>query len=743
MKFAVRLIQPLLILAVASAATAASVDYGTISSTVAQVLEQGHYSKRLINADLSREFLSEYLDELDSDHLYFTSKDVEGIINAHGATIGADILAGRLTSAFEIFDLFKTRENARAEKISKLLKTGTFDFKGSNSVEVSRSHSPWPATEVEADQLWHDHIEGELLEAKLDGSSLADSIKTVSNRYNQFHIETQQESKRDGMAVFLNSLATAYDPHSEYLRKQDLEDLDSDMSLSMVGIGVVIEPQGKYVRIVSLLPGSPAAADGRLKVNDRIIGIARDKGNFVDISGMSVDRVLGLIRGRKGTHVRLKVISLRGSERREIDLVSRNIDLVDDEAKADLVERTGAGGEKERLGWIVLPSFYGDPEHPNGRSVSHDVRNLVLRLKRENVSGIVIDLRNNPGGELEEAVEVAGLFLGRVPIVQERDRSGKTYISKPQGKQLYDGPLVVVTDHSTASAAELMASALQDYGRAVIVGGHYPTYGKGSVQTVVELGDVIDGVSKKESAQLGALQLTIAKFYRVNGQSTQLRGLAADIQLPSREDMSDEGESAMKHPLIYDETKPVTMNLKMFDRPLPLAQLKELSAARVATTPEFSYIAEDLERERKKQEANRVSLNEADRRSEMAENTSRDKERDAERKKETAALESVCHITCRDPMPRNFRPVNFEQFKESATTAVVSSTDSSSKQPDAIRAETLNILSDLARLSARKPVQEDRVVENSNSGPAPASTTGGTASAGSATVTGKATATTH
>ncbi len=299
--------------------------------------------------------------------------------------------------------------------------------------------------------------------------------------------------------------------------------------------------------------------DGRIKPNDRILAIAKETGDFVDIGGMGIDHVLSLMRSKEGMHVRLKVTALRGtdaSEHRDIELVSRSIELVDDEAKAEVIERQGADGKKERLGWISLPSFYGDPDDPHGKSVTRDMRNLLTKLKWDNVSGIVLDMRNNPGGELEEAVGVGGLFLGPVPIVQEKDRNGEIYVSKAEGHAIYDGPLVVLTDHMTASAAELLGAALQDYGRAVMVGGHYSTYGKGSVQTVVDLCDVMRGVKKKDNDQLGAVQLTIAKFYRVNGQSTQLRGLTSDIQLPSPEDLPLEGESTMDHPLAYDETKP-------------------------------------------------------------------------------------------------------------------------------------------------------------------------------------------
>jgi len=724
MKSATRLLPLFLALVAVSTAKAggvkaSAIEYGTISSAVAQVLEEAHYSQHPLNEDVSRQFLTDYLEDLDADHLYFSRPDVEKILSDHAATLGKDVLAGRLGAAYDIFDLYKKRVNERVDKINLLIKNESFDFASDRTAELMRDHSPWPASDAEADQIWRDRIEGELLDEKLNGTALDDCKQTALSRYLQMRSELQRESKKDAMAILLNSLARAYDPHSEYLRKQDLDDLDSDMRLSMVGIGVVIETQGRYTRIVSLLPGSPAAADGRLKVNDRIAAIAKGDGEFVDIAGMSVDHVLALIRGKQGTRVRLKVIPARStdaSERKEVVLVSRNIDLIDEEAKAEVIERLAPDGKKERLGWITLPSFYGDPEQPNGRSLTRDVRALVLRLKRENVAGMVLDLRNNPGGELEEAVGVGGLFLGPVPIVQEKDRAGKIYVSKADGRQLYDGPLVVVTDHLTASAAELLASALQDYGRAVIVGGHYPTFGKGSVQTVVELGEVIRGVSTKESDQLGALQLTIAKFYRVNGQSTQLRGLTADVQLPSPEDLPAEGESGMKNPLQYDETKPVIALTKtaFAAHPLPLAQLKELSTKRTASQQEFIYLNEDLDRERKKEEANRISLNENLRRTERDQEKAREKEREAARKLTARLDETILRIKPRDVRAKSPSVASKAGEKQSAAAPVTDASPSSTtKPPDVIRAEALNILSDLVRFSSKKADPGERLVENS------------------------------
>lgn len=719
-------VQIFALLAVLSAAGAATpTDYAAVSSAVAQVLEQGHYSKRKITPELSRQFLANYLHDLDVDHLYFTQEDVDAITKAHADTLGSDALTGRTAAAIEIFELYKKRVNDRMAKIDALLKSG-FDFTGSRTVELTREHSKWPVDEAEADRLWKNQLAGEILDEKLNGSGDAACVQVVSGRYKQSQAELlDQPQDSEAVSIFLNALVRTYDPHSEYLRKQDMDDLDSDMSLSMVGIGVVIEGDGRYVRIVNVLPGSPAAQDGRLKPNDRILAIAKGDEDFIDIAGMSTDHVLSLMRSQAGTRIRLKVTASRDADasasvRRDIDLVSRPIDLVDDEAKAEVVERLQPDGKKERLGWITLPSFYGDPDHPHGKSVSSDVRNLVIQLKRENVSGMVIDMRNNPGGELEEAVNVGGLFLGPVPIVQEKDRDGKIFVSRADSRALYDGPLVVLTDHMTASAAELLAAALQDYGRAIMVGGNYSTYGKGSVQTVVDLEDVIDN-PKKVGDDLGAVQLTIAKFYRVNGQSTQLRGLTADIKLPSPEDLPEDGESLMDNPLAYDEIKPARFFAKTIVHSLPVAQLRELSSARVAADREFQYLEEDVDHETKKDQANLLSLNEITRRAELSDATARDKQRAAERKLRKTLGETVIEVGLHDladklPVPAIAQAAN--PATSSADPAPVAAAVPA--KPDPMRAETLNILSDLIHLTVKKTAT---VAENISAKTDPASKT--------------------
>jgi len=692
----------LLLFAVAATASPEKVlGHAEISQIVAEALEENHYSRHPVDAELSRRFLEDYIEELDSDHLFFTKTDVDDILSTHEEVFAREIKDGRMGGAWSIYDLYLERVNARIRKIQEFLKSNTFDFNSDRTVEIDRGHSPWPADNAEGDRLWRDQIEGEVLDEKLNGSPAAECVQTVQERYEQLRKELNQRERQDVLAIVLSALARAYDPHSEYLTKTDLEDLDSDMRLSMVGIGVVLQPEGRYVKIVGLLPDGPAARDGRLKVNDRIVAVAHGSSDFVDIVGMSFDRILEQLRAKKGTQVRLKVIAPRGadpSRRKEINLVCRKIELTGDEAKAEVIERTDGDGRSERLGWIKLPSFYGEPDHPEDRSSTRDVRNLLIQLKRQQISGLVVDLRDNPGGELDEAVDTGGLFLGQVPIVQEKDSKGKVYISKAETKKIYDGPMVVVTNHLTASAAELFASALKDYHRAVIVGGNFPTYGKGSIQTVVELDDIIPKEWKSKGEELGALDLTIGKFYRVNGSSTQLHGLDADLHLPSPEDVTDEGESALKNPLAYDETKPITTKSAPYF--LPVSELKQLSAKRISDDPEFRYLTEDLERQKKTAQTNLISLNEQSRRAELDAAKKLQQDRNAERSRKNITLEKVIRLSPDGGW--TYGKAGGEEVKKSAESGVPKTDGSKENQPDPVRGEALNILCDLMKLTQPK-----------------------------------------
>ncbi len=686
-------------------AVAREVTPGQVASAVGQLLQDGHYSGQKMEEGLSRRALRNYLESLDYDHLYFTQKDVDVLEALHGPALSSDVLSGNLDPVFRIFDLYKHRAEERIGKAREILKED-FDFQSGRSVEQSRAKSPWPADAAEADALWHDRLEGEMLDEKLSGHEKG-ARETVEKRCDEALRDAREQSRKETLAMFLSALAQSFDPHSDYLTKEDLEDLNSDMSLSMVGIGAVLSSEDGFTKIVDLLPGSPARSNGRIRLNDRIIGIAQGDGPFVDVNGMRLDRVLDMIRGKAGSTVRLKLMPEHvndPSERRVVEIARREIKLKEDEAKAEVVERESGGG-MERLGWLALPSVYGDedPAVKRNKSVTRDARRLLTRLNQEKVAGLVLDLRGNGGGLLDEAVSLSGLFVGKGPVVQVKSGDGKMEVAEAHGAALFDGPMVVLTDRMTASAAEILASTMQDYGRAVIVGGER-TFGKGTVQTVLNLSDFIRAKAKDKS-QTGALQLTIAKYYRVAGGSPQLRGVAPDISLPTADDLPNSGEIAEKDPLPYDEIQPAVFQ-RDHEHSLFLSELRGRSAARVETSQEFGFVREDLARDRTRLSENRLSLNERTRRAEMASDKQRDAQRASERRAAGQASEKVCFITLETPRKH---PERAEFVTENSLAPLNGEPARETDEPkaptvDPAKDESLNILHDLIALSRAEKI---------------------------------------
>ncbi len=700
---------------------AREVDQGRLESTVGHLLKEAHYSGRPFDEAMSRRVLGNYIDDLDFDHLYLTQGDIESLVASYGPTLGNEILAGKTEPPLKIFEVYRARVVERIAKVRALLKQ-PFDFKGARTVETSREHSPWPKDEAEADALWRDRIEGELLDEKLGTHPAGSGAETLEKYCADTLRDLQQETHKETLATFLSALARSYDPHSEYLTKEDLDDLDSDMRLSMVGIGAVLSTEDGFVKVVDLLPGSPAMADGHLKIDDRIVGIAEGQGAFIDVAGMRLDKVLDKIRGKAGTTVRLQVVPSRAtdpSQRRVVEIVRRKIRLKDEEARAEIVEPDAEGGKDERLGWITVPSFYGDDDpadSDHARSLTRDVRKLLKRLEMENVRGVVLDLRGDGGGLLAEAVSLSGLFIGKGPIVQVRAADGSVELAKSSDPAVYEGPLVVLTDRLTASAAELFSGALQDYGRAVIVGGER-TFGKGTVQAVLDIADYMRG-RMRDKGDAGALQLTIAKFYRVAGASNQLQGIVPDVHLPSPEDIPNSGEGAEKYPLPYDAIPPTPFK-KTAAQPLFLPELRQRSAARVSASPEFAYLEEDVKRESEALTLNRTSLNEAARRAALAGDKARTLQRAterAERAKHAPGAEKVYLVTLDNVRKPALQLVTGSQLAkaradERKTTAPDdhaardeedgASADEAGKAPavDAVREESFHILDDLIALT--------------------------------------------
>ncbi len=602
----------------------------TIAMSVGRLLEEGHYTRGKLNEEVSKKFLQTYLELLDFSHLFFTQQDVDALNAKYGSSIAGDVLLGTLKPAYEIYDLYAKRVDERVAKIRELLKQ-PIDFKGNATIELSRQKSTWPKDEAEADQLWRGRITSELLQEHLSEHPIEPAPQLVARRYDRLARNVHEQDKDEQMKLFLDALAQTYGPRSECLSKADMKNFSINMGLSLVGIGAMLRSEDGYAKIESLVPGGPAQTDGRLKVGDRITAVAQAQADFVDVREMRLDKVVEMIRGKKGTRVRLLVIpsdATDPSRRKNVELVRDEIKLKDQEARADIIIRKDENGNPIKLGWLTLPSFYADMDR-HQKSTTRDVLALLKRLKKENIAGLVIDLRKNGGGSLEEALSLTGLFLKSGPIVQTKDYNGSIRISPDPVSMAYSGPLVVLTSRQSASASEIFAAALQDYGRAVIIGDKN-TFGKGTVQTILPIGRFASLLGSR-SDEDGALKLTIQKFYRVAGGSTQLHGVASDLVLPSLSDLPEFGEGALKNCLPYDEVPKAKYTKWSDTHSLFVDQLKRRSEERVKNDPEFHYVMEDIGRLRHKLDENRISLNEDLRKKEIADDKLRKELRSKER----------------------------------------------------------------------------------------------------------------
>ena len=691
----------------------------TIAMSVGRLLEEGHYTRGKLNEEVSKKFLQTYLELLDFSHLFFTQQDVDALNAKYGSSIAGDVLLGNLKPAYEIYDLYAKRVDERVAKVKDLLKQ-PIDFKGDATIELSRQKSPWPKDEAEADQLWRGRINSELLQEHLSEHPIEPGPQLVARRYDRLARNVHEQDKDEQMKLFLDALAQTYDPHSEYLSKADMKNFSINMGLSLVGIGAMLRSEDGYAKIESLVPGGPAQVDGRLKVGDRITAVAQAQADFVDVREMRLDKVVEMIRGKKGTRVRLLVVpsdATDPSRRKNVELVRDEIKLKDQEARADIIIRKDENGNPIKLGWLTLPSFYADMDR-HQKSTTRDVLALLKRLKKENIAGLVIDLRRNGGGSLEEALSLTGLFLKSGPIVQTKDYNGSIRISPDPVSMAYSGPLVVLTSRQSASASEIFAAALQDYGRAVIVGDKN-TFGKGTVQTILPIGRFASLLGSR-SDEDGALKLTIQKFYRVAGGSTQLHGVASDIVLPSLSDLPEFGEGALKNALPYDEVPRAKYTKWSDTHSLFVDQLKRRSEERVKNDPEFHYVMEDIGRLRHKLDENRISLNEDLRKKELADDKLRKEMRSKERLARNEEEPRIYRLTLDTVDKPNLQlimyPGKLAEAKKNGATPKVdpeaapdADTDltagvgvgDDAKEPaiDPERDETLNILADLVDLS--------------------------------------------
>jgi len=571
----------------ASAPLASAVEFtrsqsARISHMVGTVLEKIHYRQAPLDDTISEKFLKNYLDGLDYNHLIFTKADVDEFQAKYGKTLDDMVLpkearkAPDARPAYDIFDRYLLRLSEKNAFTAKILKE-KFDFSADESILANRHKAEWPKDEAEAEQLWRGRIKYELLAARMGKETEEEAIKRIAKRYDRLEKTMREFDSEEILQTYLDSLAHVYDPHSDYMGPTEAKEFDiKHISLTLSGIGATLQWDDGYTKIVSMVAGGPAALSKQLHPNDRIVAVAQGNGEAVDVVEMRLNKVVQLIRGKRGTPVTLTVIpadSNDGTARKTFTIVRDEIKLKDQMAKARVYEHKTEDGKTQKLGFIDLPQFYDNcAEH---------VETLIGRLKKEKVEGIVLDLRHNGGGILEESVNLVGLFISKGPVVQVRDSEKKTKIypdSDP--KVAWDGPLIVLVGRLSASASEITAAALQDYGRALIVGDQ-STHGKGTVQQVLDLARLMQQSDRDPISEPGKVKVTVSKFYRIAGGTTQKQGVTPDIILPSIYDYLDIGESSLDNALEADNIAPAKGYESLGEVKQYVTELEKSSKARV------------------------------------------------------------------------------------------------------------------------------------------------------------------
>ena len=593
-----------------------------------RVLARYHYKAMPLDDAMSEKIFDNYFESLDSEKLYFTQADIDRFAPMRTKFDDA-INNEELTVPFAIFNLYQQRFNDRMNYARGLLKT-KFDFTVDETLQLDREKAPWAKNEDEVRDLWRKRVKNDWLRLKLAGKDEKAIRETLDKRYAGYISRLQKLNNEDVFQMFMNAYATAIEPHTNYLGPRSADNFDIAMRLSLEGIGAVLQTRDDYTVIREIVPGSPADKSGKLKVGDRVVGVAQGNGPFTDVLGWRIDDVVQLIRGEKGSTVRLDVIpGDAGVDAKHVtvSMVRKKISMEEQSAKKSIIE-VKDNGVTRRIGVISLPTFYQDFEarrkgDKDFKSATRDVERILGELKKDKVDNVLVDLRNNGGGSLIEAVELTGLFIDKGPVVQQRTAEGRVEVEADTKPGLaWDGPMGVLINRGSASASEIFAAAIQDYGRGLVIGE--PSFGKGTVQTLLDL----DRFSQSEKVRYGELKMTIAQFFRINGGTTQLRGVTPDIKLPVLSDVENFGESSFNNALPWVSIKPATY--------VPLGNLKELveplqkrHEARIAKDKDFMDLHEDIAEVMRIRKENAISLNEAVRRKERDAQDARAKAREA------------------------------------------------------------------------------------------------------------------
>jgi carboxyl-terminal processing protease len=642
-----------------------------------------HYKRTELDDSLSAAVLDKYLEAFDSNRSYFLLEDIQAF-SVYRHRLDDALKETDLRPAFEIFKVFRKRIDERVSFAKDLLVKHNHNFDIDEDLVINRNKLPWAASRGALDEIWRKRIKNDILSLRLAGQRQDQILTTLTKRYDTLARHTHQLNSDDIYQFFINAYTTSVEPHTAYFSPRTSEDFKIRMSLSLEGIGAVLEADNEYTIVRQIITGGPAARSGKLQPEDRIVGVAEnEKSEIVSVVGWRLDDVVDLIRGPKGTRVRLQILpkgALSGGSPAIVPLTRDTIKLEEQAAKKSIIE-SSSGTTKSRIGVITLPSFYmdfaararGDADY---RSTTRDVQRLLAELTQEGVEGVIMDLRANGGGSLAESIELTGLFIEKGPVVQVKHASGRIEINEDSDpKIVYAGPLAVLVDRHSASASEIFAGAIQDYRRGIVLGE--PTFGKGTVQNLIELDRL-----NNEAGALGQLKTTEAQFFRVSGSSTQYRGIVPDIVFPTALYSTEQGERAQENALPWAEIQPadfipVQASLSAF------TEIRSRHERRIKNDQAFQLLLAEIQSYQEAEKKNQVSLREAVRRQEQ---DTADKLR-RERENQIRSAQKLDSLSTRETPPKDSKD----------------SKDGKSAQDDVLLYEAVYILRDLIDITKQTP----------------------------------------
>ena len=678
-----------------TAVATTSVDQATTARLVYGLLSDSRYAYRpqALDDALSQDIFKRYLDSFDGSKLFFNAQDIASFA-PYRTTLDDAIKGGKLDPAYAMFALYKQRVAQRSAQARALLKQDIFDFSSQERWYYDRKDASW-ATPAQLDALWKQSVRNDWLRLKLAGKKPDEIRKTLDKRYANLAESVGELDDTDAFSVFLNAYTAAIDPHTDYFDPRSAERFNQAMSLSLEGIGAQLQKQDDVVVIREVLPGGPAMKSKQLAAGDRIVGVGQGAdGPMEDVVGWRIDDVVAKIKGPKGTQVRLDIIPPQAgmdSKPVRVSLVRDKIKLTADAAKSKVLDIPARGDlPARRIGVIELPGFYQDFEGRRSNSddyasATRDVARLLVDLRAQHVDGVVMDLRNNGGGSLSEAVELTGLFIDQGPVVQVRESGGRISVENDRKPGVaWDGPLAVLINRGSASASEIFTGAIQDYGRGLIIGE--PTFGKGTVQNLVDL----DRWPANEKVRYGQVKMTIAQFFLPGGSSTQNKGVVPDISFPVTVDATEFGESTFDNALPWSRIAAVPH--VRYGNFIPiLAQLDALHDARVAKNKEFQWWTQDVAEFRSERARKYISLNEAERRAERDKNAAKRDRRQALRETLGLALDPLAMDSDDDGLQANERDIVADAARQKAAL----------ERPDPLLRESAAILADATALLTR------------------------------------------